>query len=243
MTRLHEALAFEGTPPGLNGFDWGREAAERVEERMRSDGAHDAGHLARVYQNARRIARGERTRGEHLDWEVVAAAVVFHDVVNAPKDSDARADASARSAKVAEDFFEVRDLLGDERRELVCEAIEQHSYSRGLEPNSAESAILQDADRLEAIGAVGAARCFWVSGSMDGGLAHPTDPFARARDRDDTAFAVDHFFEKLLELRGTFRTATGRRLAEERHRFLVDFLEQFADEVGVDPPSGFETRE
>lgn len=233
---LYEALTHEDEPAGLNGFDWGRDAARRVAERMRVDGAHDVGHLARVYQNARRITRGERERGSDVDWEVVAAAAVFHDVVNPPKDDDRREEASALSAEVAGDFFEERGLLGEERRRLVCDAIEQHSYSRGLAPDSTESAILQDADRLEAIGAVGAARCFWVSGSMDGAIAHPADPFAADRDRDDTAWAVDHFFEKLLELRDSFRTETGRELAARRHDVLVEFLEQFADEVGGDLP-------
>jgi len=233
---LYRALQASDPPRGLDAFEWGRPAAERVEERMRIDGAHDVGHLVRVYQNARRITRGERERGVEVDWEVVAAAALFHDVVNPPKDSDTRERASARSAEVAARFFEERGVFGEERRRLVSDAIEQHSYSRGLEPDSTESAVLQDADRLEAIGAVGAARCFWVSGSMEGALAHPADPFAVERDLDDTAFAVDHFFEKLLELRETFRTETGREIADRRHDFLVAFLEQFADEVGASLP-------
>lgn len=234
---LYEALTFDGSPTGLEGFDWGRDAARRVEERMRADGAHDAGHLARVLRNARTIARGERDRGTDLDWEVVAAAVVFHDVVNPPKDSDRRDRASAESAEVARQFFRDRERLDESRRALVGEAVERHSYSRGLEPESPESAVVQDADRLEAIGAVGAARCFSVSGSMEGAIAHPSDPFGETREWDDTAYAVDHFFEKLLELRGTFRTETGRELAAERHDFLVQLLEQFAAEVGAQLPA------
>ncbi len=216
--------------PGLEEFDWGREAAEAVAGEMATDGAHDAAHLGRVFANARAIAEGEAERGREADWEVVAAAVLFHDAVNLPKDAPERAEASSRSAEFARDFFDSRSLFEPERLALVAEAIERHSYSQDRTPESLEAKIVCDADRLEALGAVGIARVFHVCGTMDGEISHPTDPFAKQRELDDTRFAIDHFFEKLLELREEFLTPAGRTIADDRHAFLLDFLEQFAAE-------------
>lgn len=234
-----EAFTIDGDcsgfePPGLEAYDWGREAVHHVLERMRLDGAHDPGHLARVFEHARAITRGERGRGAEVDWEVLAAAVLFHDVVNLPKDSDERESASRRSARCAAEYFDGRGVFDSRRTQCLMGAVERHSYSRGLRPETLEGEILRDADRLEALGAVGIARCFSVSGAMEGAIAHPTDPFAEERELDDTAYAIDHFFEKLLELRGSFLTETGRELAERRHTFLEEFLDQFAREVGGD---------
>ena len=223
--------------PGLSEFEWGRAAVDTVAASMASDGAHDAGHLGRVFANARTITRGERDRGESVDWEVVTAAVLFHDLVNLPKDDPRRSEASAVSAERTVDFFRQRDALTEDRIELLAEAIERHSYSRGMTPESPEAKIVCDADRLDALGAVGLARCFYVSGTMEGQISDPADPFAESRERDDTAFAIDHFFEKLLHLKDDFLTPTARAMAEGRHAFVVGFLEQYAGEIGVELPS------
>ena len=221
-----------GEFPGLGSFEWGESAARVVCETMASDGAHDAAHLGRVFESARKIGRGEAASGREFDWEVVVAAVLFHDVVNLSKDSEERDEASARSARRAVEFFDRRPGFDEGRLELLSEAVERHSFSRGLEPQSLEAAILRDADRLDTLGAVGLARVFYVSGTMEGAIHHPLDPFAEKRERDDTAYAIDHFFEKLLHLRDDFLTPTARRMAEERHDYLVEFLDRFADEVG-----------
>ena len=217
-------------------FNWAEPAAEAVAERMERDGAHDVGHILRVLENARKIADGERAAGRTVDWEVVAAAVLFHDAVNLPKDSPRRSEASAMAAELAVGFFRERGTFGEGRLDLVRRAIERHSFSRGESPESLEARIVQEADRLEATGAVGLARTFYVSATMEGQISHPTDPFAEERERDDTAYAIDHFFEKLLLLKDGFQTETGRRMADQRHEVLVGFLEQFSRETGVSLP-------
>ena len=230
VDELVALLDGEAPFPGIADFAWGREAARLVAEEMTTDGAHDATHLGRVFANACRITAGERQRGVQVDWEVVAAAVLFHDAVNLPKDSPERASASARSAELARAFFENRGGVEAGRLELMSEAIVCHSYSQDREPESVEAKIVCDADQLDALGAAGLARVFYVSGSMDGEISHPIDPFGETRELDDTQYAIDHFFEKLLQLREQFRTATGRELADERHDYLVDFLERFRAE-------------
>jgi uncharacterized protein len=227
VDELVALLGGEAPFPGIADFPWGREAARIVAGDMATDGAHDATHLGRVFNNARRITEGETERGGEVDWEIVAAAVLFHDAVNLPKDAPDRASASARSAELAREFFEGREGFEPGRLELVGEAIVSHSYSQEREPESREAKIVCDADRLDALGAAGLARVFYVSGSMDGEISHPTDPFAETRELDDTQYAIDHFFEKLLKLREQFWTATGREMADQRHEYLVEFLERF----------------
>jgi uncharacterized protein len=215
---------------------WAAEAADYVVETMRQDGSHDGDHLLRVMRNSDIILEGERKRGSEADREVVMAAALFHDVINVPKDSDKRADASVQAAETARHFFEGTGAFDTTRLEWVADAIERHSYSRGLEPKRLEGAIVRDADRLEAIGAVGLARCFHVGGQLDRPLWDQADPFAEDRDLDDTQYAIDHFFEKLLTIREHMQTETGAEIADRRHGLLTDYLKQLADEVGADWP-------
>ncbi len=190
------------------------------------DGSHDTSHLDRVWANARRIMADEGG-----DGEVLAAAVLLHDSVRVEKSSPQRPHASRLAAE------RVRAVLGGlgwagARIEAVAHAIAAHSFSAGIAPQTLEARILQDADRLEAIGAIGIARCFYTAGRMGSALYDPADPAAAHRPLDDRAFAIDHFRAKLLTLEGGFQTAAGRRLARERTQFTADFLAAFEEEIG-----------
>lgn len=190
------------------------------------DGAHDLGHLDRVWANARAIALTEGG-----DLVCLLAAAYFHDYVNLPKSAPNRAKASQLSAAAA------REVLRDEgmdtaRIDAVCHAIEAHSFSAGIAPRTLEAAILQDADRLEALGAIGVARCFAVTGQMGGALFDQADPMALNRPLDDRAFALDHFQTKLLRLPETMQTATGRAMAEERAEWMMSFRTRLLFEAG-----------
>ena len=90
---------------------------------------------------------------------------------------------------------------------------------------------MQDADRLDAIGAIGIARCFHVGGRMGGGLYHPADPAAAGRALDDRAYALDHFPAKLFKVAEGFQTPEGRRLAAARSALMRDYVTAFLDEV------------
>lgn len=100
-----------------------------------------------------------------------------------------------------------------------------------IAPVTLEAKILQDADRLDAIGMVGVARCFYVAGRLGRALYDPVDPQARHRPYDDTLYGIDHFHTKLLGLASDFQTATGARLAEQRSQRLSRFLDEFLDEL------------
>jgi uncharacterized protein len=113
----------------------------------------------------------------------------------------------------------------------ACHAIVAHSFSAGIEPETLEAKIFQDADRLEALGAIGIARTFFTAGRLGSQMFDGDDPFAAARPLDDRRFAVDHFAAKLLRLPSTMRTRGGRALAEERATILRDFLTALGAEL------------
>lgn len=194
-----------------------------------TDGAHDISHLLRVWQNVRVIQRQE---GGSL--HCLLAATLLHDCVTVDKGGPGRATASARAAEKARDILGALGWTADDIG-VVSHAIEAHSFSANIAPASVEAAILQDADRLDAIGHVGVARCFYVSGRMGSAFYDPADPLADRRDTDGGAFAIDHFQEKLLRLSSGFQTRTGADLAQERHRRLTVFLDGFLAEIGTTP--------
>lgn len=192
-----------------------------------SDGAHDLGHLDRVWKSCRLIALDE----PGADADVLAAAAYFHDAVNLPKDSPDRAQASRLSADLA-----VRELaaMGFDagRMAAVHHAIAAHSFSAGIAPETIEARILQDADRLEALGAIGLARMFLIAGQMGGALFHAADPLAMERALDDRRYALDHLDVKLFPVAAAMQTATGRRMAEERAEWMESFRTRLLHEIG-----------
>jgi uncharacterized protein len=191
------------------------------------DGAHDLGHLRRVWANAQDIAAGEGG----ADLEVLLAAACFHDAVNLPKDHPDRASASALSADVASSFLAGTDFPPD-KIPAVAHAIAAHSFSAGITPETPEARILQDADRLEALGAIGIARMFAVAGQMGAALFDADDPMALHRLLDDRRFALDHLEVKLFPVADRMQTATGRRMAEERAEWMASFRTRLLVEVG-----------
>lgn len=189
------------------------------------DGSHDVSHLQRVWSNVCAIRDAEGG-----DAEILLAATLLHDCVSVEKNSPFRSSASRLAAARA------RDLLtemgwGEERIDAVAHAIEAHSFSAAITPTSLEARILQDADRLDALGMIGVARMFYVSGRMGGNLYDPQDPNADRRAYDDQRFAVDHFHTKLFNLADGFQTATGARLAQARHARMRRFLDELLEEV------------
>jgi len=192
-----------------------------------NDGAHDLNHLERVWASARTLLASL----PEADTLVVMAACYLHDLVNLPKNHPERSQASRMSAQAAVAQLAALDFPPD-RLAAVAHAIEAHSYSAGIVPNTMEAKIVQDADRLDALGAVGLARMFHVGGQLGRALADSADPLALRRQADDACYTLDHIECKLLRLPATMQTAPGRALAEERARWVVAFRDQFAAEWG-----------
>lgn len=190
------------------------------------DGAHDQAHLQRVWHNVRQIQAAEGG-----DLHLLLPAVLLHDCVAVEKNSPLRSRASALAAAKAREILHRLDWTAAQI-DAIAHAIETHSFSAGLAPRSLEARILQDADRLDALGLIGVARTFYTAGRMGSGLYDPADIAAQHREYDDKRFCLDHFQTKLLHLADGFQTATGQRLAQVRHQRLKAFMDTFIEEIG-----------
>ena len=197
------------------------------------DGAHDTTHLHRVWRNAGELLPDH----PEADALVVMAACYLHDIVNLPKNHPERHLASRQAAQVA-----VRELAAADFPAAllpgVAHAIETHSFSAALVPATIEAKIVQDADRLDALGAVGLARMFYTAGRMGSSLAHGSDPAGLHRALDDKAYSLDHIAVKLATLPGTMQTAAGRRLGAQRMQALAAFRDQFVAEWAAPADAG-----
>ena len=189
------------------------------------DGAHDLTHLHRVWSNAGQLLASHAG----ADQLVVMAACYLHDLVNLPKNHPQRALASRQSGVAARQALLAAGFPA-ERLDAVVHAIEAHSFSAALPAESIEAKIVQDADRLDALGAVGLARLFYIAGQMNSALADGADPLAQYRPLDDRRFALDHIVVKLAKLPSMMQTGAGRALGELRLARLTAFRDDFARE-------------
>jgi uncharacterized protein len=181
------------------------------------DGAHDEAHLIRVWRNVQKIVQGEGG-----DTEILVAATLLHDCIWVDKGSPERRIASRLAATKAREIL-LSYRWQKDRIDQVFHVIEAHSFSAGVPPISLEAKILQDADRLDAMGFIGVARCFYLAGMRRVSIYDSSDPAAEHRELDDTAYALDHFQTKLLSLGGNLCTATGRRMAADRATRLREY--------------------
>jgi len=196
-----------------------------VSELSVSDSAHDLTHVKRVVKNARQLAMTE-----NANLDIVIPAAWLHDVVILPKNDPNRAMASQLAADKACELL-VALRYPEHNLSAVHHAIKAHSYSASVEALSLEAKIIQDADRLDALGAIGLARCFMVSGALNRPLYHWQDPFAETRPLDDSQYCVDHFYQKLLTLTDKMNTDSAREIAAKRSDYMRGFLEQLGSEI------------
>jgi uncharacterized protein len=203
-----------------------------VEPDLRGAGlAHDAEHVLRVTRWVLRLAREEG-----VDGELSVAAGLVHDLVQVPKESSDRPLGGELSAVAGRQPLADSGFTGPEI-EAIVEAVRTSSWSRGLEPTTPLGAILQDADRLDAIGALGIARNFacaqeMASRSGTGRLYDPEDPLGHSkRSLDDRLNAMDHWKKKLLKLAQGMHTRSARTESAHRHAFLLAFLDQMKLEL------------
>jgi uncharacterized protein len=190
------------------------------------DPAHDFHHIMRVYKNAKLIGQHEGA-----DMDVLLPAVLLHDIIVYPKGSAMSSRSSDESAELAENILQSHGYSQYEiKRISYC--IRSHSYTKRLVPASLEGKILQDADRLDALGAIGIARTFSVSGSEKRTFYKADDPFYRSsRELDDRQWTLDHFQTKLLKLKDLMHTKTAKKIAQERTTFMMLFIRQLQKEI------------
>ncbi|EON14552.1 HD domain-containing protein [Pandoraea sp. SD6-2] len=201
-------------------------ADEREGNDAREDGSHDGSHLIRVWRLVTEIAADE----SFVDLEMLAIATLLHDCVQIEKTDPRRAQASRLSAERASGILRTLGWTA-ERIAATAHVIEAHSFSAGVAPQSREACVLRDADRLDAIGAIGIARTFYVAGRTGSRLYDPLDPFAASRGLDDRRFALDHFETKLLRLTAGLTTPKAQRIGEQRIATMRAYLDLLRDEI------------
>lgn len=195
-----------------------------------AEGGHDWWHIHRVWTNAKRIAQTER-----CNLLVVELAALLHDIA----DSKFHNGDEEVGPKTAGKFL--KSIKIDlQVIEHVQQIIRYISFKSGFNKptfSSNELSIVQDADRLDAIGAIGIARAFSYGGFKGREIFNPEiEPnlnMSKEQYKNSTAPSINHFYEKLLLLKDKMNTATGRQLAKQRHEFMELYLDQFYSEVGV----------
>ncbi len=197
-----------------------------------AEGGHDWFHIQRVFLNAQYLAKHENVNGL-----VVSLSALLHDIA----DSKFNNGDETIGPKTASDFLSSLEL--DQKAiEHVVKIIENISFKNSLEKkerfNSKELQVVQDADRLDAIGAIGIARAFNYGGFKNRALYNPEIPPAVNQTKEEyknsEAPTLNHFYEKLLLLKNKMNTKTGLKLAEKRHQFMLSYLNQFYDEWNGD---------
>lgn len=199
--------------------------AEDVKTRMSNDSAHDFEHVMRVYKNAEKICKKE-----NCNPKLVLTAVLLHDIVSYPKYDKRAKLSSIRSSELSKKILK-NYAFSKEEIKIVSDAIRDHSFSQNKIPDTIEGKILQDADRLDAIGAIGIARVFAVAGSERRPFYNKDDPFCKKRNPDDRKWTLDHFYKKLLRLESFMNTDSGKSEAKKRIKFLKNFVKELEKEI------------
>lgn len=193
----------------------------------KNDPGHDWNHVLRVVDLCKKMSNdlGGNER-------VLIPAALLHDIVCLPKN---HADSSSSSSRAALQSLEILEVCGfsELERDEISNAIEDHSYSKGRVPTSLEGKILQDADRLDALGAIGVLRCASVATKMESSFYDADDLWAKNRPLNDKKFMIDHYERKLFKLPSLMNTDWARKEALKRVEFMKSFLEQFVNELGL----------
>ena len=196
-----------------------------IREMVDNDSAHDFEHIMRVYKNAQKLCKTEKA-----NEKLVLSAALLHDIVSYPKSDKRSKNSSTESAKKSQPILEKYGFSKDEIT-IISDAIRDHSFSKNKIPETLEGKILQDADRLDALGAIGIARVFATAGSLKRPFYNIVDPFCKTRTPDDKIWTVDHFYQKLLKLESLMNTKSGKIEAKKRTSILKEFLKQLKQEI------------
>ena len=192
---------------------------------LNNDPSHDFEHIMRVYNNAEKICKTES-----VNKKLVLISVLLHDIV---KKSHSKKSSKSSADLSAEKSLDILRKLNIPKLEIdiITEAIRNHSFTKKKISKTIEGRILQDADRLDAIGAIGIARAFCVSGVKNRPLYNPSNPFAKKRILNDKKWALDHFFKKLLLLEKQMNTKFAKIEARKRTIILKKFIDNLKLEI------------
>ena len=189
------------------------------------DPSHDFSHIERVVSLALKVGEVE-----NANLNILIPAVYLHDIVNVPKNSSKRESASELAANMASGILKEAGYSDDDI-EKIYTVIVEHSYSLGRRPTTIESAVLQDCDKLDGLGAIGIMRAITCGTRMKASYYNVEDPLAIKRSRNDKKYTIDHFEEKLYKLPALMNTDMGRVEAEKRVEYMKGFINQLQNEI------------
>ncbi|CCN73634.1 HD domain-containing protein [Vibrio nigripulchritudo] len=198
---------------------------EFIKQEMVTDAAHDLNHIFRVVNTSKALAESEGA-----DLNVVLPAAYLHDCFTYPKDHPERHLSAQIAADKACQFLSTIDYP-DQCLPAIHHAIMAHSFSAGVKPETLEAKVVQDADRLDSLGAIGVTRTIQVSATFNADLYDSNDMFAEHRPLDDKRFTIDHFQTKLFKIADTMNTPAAIKEAKRRVEFMKAYLEQLATEA------------
>lgn len=211
----------------MSNFDaWEKVFKLKVKEKVSSiDPAHDILHFQRVVNLAKTIGFKEKAC-----MDIVIPAAWLHDLINVPKNDPLRSQASKMSADQAIEYLKSINYPKGFYDE-IHHAIVAHSFSANVPCETLEAKVIQDADRLDGLGAVGIARCFATSGILKRALYSAEDPLCEQRTPNDLDFTLDHFFVKLFKIVDKLHTAEAKKLGQYRLSIMKDFTQSLYREI------------
>ncbi|TDR23862.1 HD domain-containing protein [Marinicella litoralis] len=204
---------------------WQTKFESHISQLEAVDPGHDINHIKRVVKSALQFADEEGA-----DVAVVLPSAWLHDCVQVAKDSPLRSQASQLAAKQATQLLSSWGYP-EQYMTDIAHAIAAHSFSANIKCETLAAKVVQDADRMDALGAIGIARTFLVGATFGNPLTFHEDPFCYHRKPDDQAAIVDHFYTKLLKLKDSFQTDAAKKEAQRRHDFMQVFLKQLESEL------------
>jgi len=197
------------------------ELKEKIQIYFGEKSSHGFDHTQRVYNLALKISKGEK-----VDLDVVKASSLLHDVARCKEDNREIECHAEEGAKIAENILREMNFP-DDKIKKVCFAIRIHRYSKGLNAETKEGKILQDADRLDALGAICIARVFSYGGKKGRPIYNPKIKY-NSQYKSDSKTSINHFYEKILKIKPeTFKTKEAKKIAKERYKFIEDFVKRF----------------
>jgi uncharacterized protein len=202
-----------------------KELREKIQSNFEEGGSHAFDHTERVYNLALKIGKKEKA-----DLDVLKAAALLHDVARLKEDNGEVKCHAEHGAEIAEKILKEMNFPEDKIKNVV-HSIKVHRHSKGLPAETKEAKILQDADRLDALGAITVARMFSTGGKMNIPLYKPEIPFGKVYEGYKSDSTIHSFYAKILKITPkTFNTSFAQKLAKGRYKFVKKFLNQFFKE-------------
>lgn len=221
-----KAFLFEDSMRKNKQGSWEKQFETKISEVTATDDpAHDLLHFKRVVSIAKFLCTEEGG-----DLNIVIPAAWLHDLVIIPKDNPLRSQASRLSADTAIEYLDVIKYPKQYFKD-IHHAIEGHSFSANIEVKTIEAMIVQDADRLDGLGAIGIARCFATAGLLKRPFYSSRDPFCKSRSASDSQYTIDHFFKKLFKTAETLKTHSGREEGTRRLEIMKRYLTDLEFEI------------